>query len=252
MDLESKGEELKVDGEDILLRKYEQLIKDGEEKNAKVLKASLDEMIETNDNGSSDFMNLFRTQIYSEIKWTECEYMETCFEDRIMMELDLPNGKEKTDLIKWFQKTFEKVLYGLENDNYCERWEKKTSFTREEWITRLPKIMIIHLKRFKTNEYGVQERNNKSVEFPINNLDFPRMIHFYFKEFYQEYSYDLYGISIHSGTLQGGHYTANIKNMNEDKNWYNWNDSSTRDIEQPDNFGKGPYVLFYLRNDAKE
>ena len=126
-------------------------LKDHEEE-AKVLKQSLDEVIKTEQSGSSNFMNLFRAQIYSEIINDWCGFKETCFEDRIMMELDLPKGESDSDIMKWFERTFEKVDYSEENENNWDRWGKLTKFTRQEWISRLPKIMIIHLKRFETNE----------------------------------------------------------------------------------------------------
>ena len=202
-------------------------------------------MVEIEANGNSDFMNLFRAQIYSEIVWKGgWNFKETCFEDRIMMELDIPKGKDDTDLNKCFERTFEEVLYTEENDNFWEKWDKITCFTRKEWISRLPKIMIIHLKRFETNNYGEQQRNNKSIEFPIKDLNVSDRVHRYFREFYNE-SYNLHGVSIHYGTLHGGHYTANIKNMTEDGKWYNCDDAFTREIDLPKTSERGPYVLPY-------
>ena len=80
--------------------------------------------------------------------------------------------------------------------------------------------MIIHLKRFETNAYGEQQRNNKSIEFPIKDLDVSPIVHDYFKESNPSFKYHLHGVSIHRGTLHGGHYTANIKNMPGDMKWY--------------------------------
>ena len=44
-----------------------------------------------------------------------------------------------------------------------------------------------------------------------------------------EYVYELFSILIHSGTAGGGHYYAYIKSF-EDGKWYNFNDSSVREI----------------------
>ena len=43
--------------------------------------------------------------------------------------------------------------------------------------------------------------------------------------------YELFSIMIHSGSAMGGHYYAYIKNF-EDSKWYNFNDSSVREIEE--------------------
>ena len=102
---------------------------------------------------------------------------------------------------------------------------------------------------FETNVNGEQQRNNKSIEFPIKGLDVSSIVHSYFQESNPSNLYHLHGVSIHEGTLHGGHYTANIKNMNGDMKWYYCNDSNTYKIKQPENHGAGPYVLFYYRDD---
>ena len=169
-------------------------------------------MIEIDENGSSEFIDLFRAQVYSEIKCKGgCNSEENCFEDRIMMELDLPMGKGDSDIMKWFERTFEEVYYDEVNENHWDKWKKITSFTRKEWISRLPKIMIIHLKRFETDTYGKQQRNNKSIEFPKDDLDVSSIVHKFFEKFNPNFKYNLHGVSIHSGTLHGGHYTATVK-----------------------------------------
>ena len=57
--------------------------------------------------------------------------------------------------------------------------------------------------------------------------------------------YDLYAVSIHSGGLGGGHYTAVAKVRDS---WYGFNDSyvgSGADASTP-----GAYVLFYKLREA--
>ena len=251
IDLETKREISQIEGQENIEEIQKLLQDNGVEKWVKTLEQSIGEIKILQRNGSSDLMDLFRTQIYSEIQCNGCGFLETCFEDRIMMELDLPKDRDTTNLLKWFQKTFEKVYYGLENQNECLNWNKLTSFTRKEWIVRLPKIMIVHLKRFETNQYGMQQKNNKDIKFPTEDLDSSLMIHPYFKGCNPNYLYHLNGVSIHYGTLQGGHYIANVKNTTENGKWYDCNDSTTSKIEGPETSGSAPYVLFYLRNDIR-
>ena len=94
-----------------------------------------------------------------------------------------------------------------------------------------------------------KSKNNKNVTFPKEKLDVSTLVHIYFKEINPNIMYYLYGVSIHSGTLDGGHYTANVKNMTGDKRWYKWDDSITKETEEPTTSGWSPYVLFYLRSD---
>ena len=59
--------------------------------------------------------------------------------------------------------------------------------------------------------------------------------------------YDLYAISNHFGSLNGGHYTAYGKNIDGD--WYDYNDSSVsgagRNVKSA-----SAYLLFYRRRDS--
>ena len=64
--------------------------------------------------------------------------------------------------------------------------------------------------------------------------------------------YDLYGVSNHYGSLNGGHYTASVKNCITGQ-WYNMNDGScsqsggtARDIVT-----SAAYLLFYRRREAQ-
>ena len=45
----------------------------------------------------------------------------------------------------------------------------------------------------------------------------------------QNYNYDLYAVCNHMGNVNGGHYTAHVKNMNG--RWYNFNDMSVSPID---------------------
>jgi len=57
--------------------------------------------------------------------------------------------------------------------------------------------------------------------------------------------YDLYGVSHHSGSLSGGHYVCDVKNVAEGK-WYRCNDSHVSSIASPDTSSSSAYVLFYV------
>ena len=134
------------------------MLRKGKIEETQILKSSLNEIIYIEANGSSDFMDLFRSQIYSEFVCDECGFKETSFEDRIMMELDIPNDERETDIIKWFHRTFEKTHYGEDNEIECGGCKRVNSFTKQEWVSRFPKIMIIQLKRFGTD---IVEENEK-------------------------------------------------------------------------------------------
>lgn len=60
--------------------------------------------------------------------------------------------------------------------------------------------------------------------------------------------YRLAAVTNHSGSMAGGHYTAQCRSFLDEK-WYDCNDSSVRE----DRYVEGPsgsaYVLFYRRQD---
>jgi len=60
--------------------------------------------------------------------------------------------------------------------------------------------------------------------------------------------YKLFGISHHSGGLGGGHYVAEVQNV-EQKQWYSCNDSSVEAIDGPKSNSNSAYVLFYVMKD---
>ena len=58
--------------------------------------------------------------------------------------------------------------------------------------------------------------------------------------------YDLYAVSNHIGGINGGHYTAFCKNQ-LDGNWYKFDDSNVKKLEEGGVCNKNAYLLFYRR-----
>ena len=139
-------------------------------------------------------------------------------------------------------------------------------------IYKAPKVMILHLKRFKQKGTFRKEKNESNVIFP-QHLDMtPYLIDSQPMTSYtpeaqrqgvlvdpkytatEEFKvssgikpmYDLYAVSNHYGGLGGGHYTAYAKN---DGAWYDFNDSSVRSCSASSITGSGAYMLFYMRRD---
>ena len=62
----------------------------------------------------------------------------------------------------------------------------------------------------------------------------------------ERFVYDLYAVSNHFGSLNGGHYTAYAQNP-IDKKWYEFDDSDVSKIDGSSAVTKAAYVLFYRR-----
>jgi ubiquitin C-terminal hydrolase len=71
----------------------------------------------------------------------------------------------------------------------------------------------------------MNRKNQIMVDFPLENLDLSKYVVGYNKK---SYIYDLYGVSNHSGSVMGGHYTSFVKNANG--KWYHYNDTSVSEV----------------------
>ena len=129
----------------------------------------------------------------------------------------------------------------------CSRCNEKRRCTKRYTIEKLPKILVIHLKRFLKVRY-----NNKislNVDYPIESLDMSKFLsHNVESSSYTPSNsncvYDLYGISLHSGTESSGHYVAYCKHPYKRK-WNCFNDSQVREIAMSALQDSNAYILFY-------
>lgn len=124
-------------------------------------------------------------------------------------------------------------------------------------IYRVPRIVIISLKRFKTtrNKYGFGggQKVDTLVEFPLEGLDLSPFVLSPDQKNCGNLLYDCYGISNHFGSVGFGHYTAYGKNPLDGK-WYDFDDSSvtpiTKNSRYKDLVSSSAYNIFYrLRSD---
>jgi ubiquitin carboxyl-terminal hydrolase 8 len=108
----------------------------------------------------------------------------------------------------------------------CPRCKKPRKASKQLSISRLPPILLIHLKRFSFKG-PFSDRIDSVVHFPLTGLDLTNLLppplpppsqtsSASYKENLQhipppqspqsvKYSYDLYGVSNHFGTLSSGH-----------------------------------------------
>ncbi|MGH0162530.1 UNVERIFIED_CONTAM: hypothetical protein FKN15_068658 [Acipenser sinensis] len=152
----------------------------------------------------SRVVDLFVGQLKSSLTCSECGYCSTVFDP--FWDLSLPIAKKGygevslMDCMRLFTK--EDVLDGDEKPT-CYRCKARRKCTKKFTIQKLPKILVLHLKRFSEARIRTSKLST-FVNFPLKDLDL--------REFASENSihavYNLYAVSNHSGTTMGGHYTA--------------------------------------------
>ena len=131
---------------------------------------------------------------------------------------------------------------------YCKKCKKHTQAYKKMELFYLPKLLVIHLKRFESEEYSYRgyrcyDKNGEVIDFPINNFDISQFV---VGPQRKGIKYDLYAVSQHYGGCGGGHYTAICKNYGK---WYVYNDSSVHAASENDIVSSAAYVLFYRRKD---
>ncbi|XP_078399300.1 ubiquitin carboxyl-terminal hydrolase 4 isoform X1 [Cetorhinus maximus] len=127
---------------------------------------------------------------------------------------------------------------------YCPTCKKHQQATKKFDLWSLPKILVVHLKRFSYNRYW-RDKLDTLVEFPIRDLN---MTEFVYNPKAGPCIYDLVAVTNHYGGMGGGHYTAYAKNK-IDGQWYYFDDSSVSGASEDQIVTKAAYVLFYQRRD---
>uniref|UniRef100_A0A8C8RP72 Ubiquitin carboxyl-terminal hydrolase n=1 Tax=Pelusios castaneus TaxID=367368 RepID=A0A8C8RP72_9SAUR len=130
---------------------------------------------------------------------------------------------------------------------YCPNCKKHQQATKKFDLWSLPRILVVHLKRFSYNRYW-RDKLDTVVEFPIRDLS---MSEFVCDPAADPYVYDLIAVSNHYGAMGVGHYTAYAKNKVNGK-WYYFDDSSVSVASEDQIVTKAAYVLFYQRRDSKQ
>uniref|UniRef100_A0A8C4HII5 Ubiquitin carboxyl-terminal hydrolase n=1 Tax=Dicentrarchus labrax TaxID=13489 RepID=A0A8C4HII5_DICLA len=124
---------------------------------------------------------------------------------------------------------------------YCPTCKKHQQATKKFDLWSLPRILVVHLKRFSYNRCW-RDKLDTVVDFPIR--------YFVCDPKAGPYIYDLIAVSNHYGGMGGGHYTAYGKNKVDGK-WYYFDDSSVSSATEDQIVTKAAYVLFYQRRDEE-
>ena len=148
------------------------------------------------------------------------------------------------DLYSCFNALSKKEKLDENNLWYCSQCKEHRQAIKQLQIYKLPRILIIQLKRFKNNGYFFNNKNSAEIDFPIYNLELTDYV--VGNKENKNYSYELFAVNQHFGISYGGHYTALCKNGNL---WYNYDDEDVNEINPNRLVSANAYLLFYkLKN----
>ncbi|XP_065181970.1 ubiquitin carboxyl-terminal hydrolase 10-A-like [Sycon ciliatum] len=144
--------------------------------------------------------------------------------------------------IQTIQDAFDVLASAVELEEYAEGAVRKTTFTR------LPTLLMVHLKRFTFDSTRGLEKIHKRVKFGFKLTLQRSMIE---PSPLVSPEYELISVIYHHGaTGDSGHYSNDSKDPTTGK-WIRFDDAVVKalDATQVTNYppGKTPYVLFYSR-----
>jgi ubiquitin carboxyl-terminal hydrolase 4/11/15 len=109
--------------------------------------------------------------------------------------------------MSWFSQ--EETLTG--NDKwYCSKCQTHQNALKKMEIFKCPEYLIIHLKRFshQRQSFFSSRKINELIDFPVEGLNLSNFLINPSASSQKNCIYDLYAVSNHYGSLNGGHYTA--------------------------------------------
>jgi ubiquitin carboxyl-terminal hydrolase 22/27/51 len=216
---------------------------------------------------SRDLQSIFGGQLRSQVKCARCGHTSTKLEDFHDVSLDISrmagDGAGEAvipDSLDACLRSFTREER-LGEQNWCARCGALQDATKQLSFQRLPHVLCLHLKRFKQSASGPKGQQSSSskidtfVHFPLHSLNLlphtaaalcapaasatsapplPR----------PEHLYDLFGIAVHQGTMQTGHYTAFVRHK---ASWYHCDDAMILPATAQAVRACKAYMLFYVR-----
>ncbi|KAF4523228.1 hypothetical protein B566_EDAN011766 [Ephemera danica] len=129
--------------------------------------------------------------------------------------------------------------------------------TMQTEIIEAPRILVLHLKRFRVDDRRNIQKINIHVSFP-SLLDISDFCDAKCRDSGNTV-YSLYAVLHHSGTPTGGHYIADVKVRHprhlasgtnpEECQWYVMDDQNVTKTSESSVLGRQAYLLFYERLD---
>ncbi|KDO34787.1 hypothetical protein SPRG_00848 [Saprolegnia parasitica CBS 223.65] len=132
---------------------------------------------------------------------------------------------------------------------FCERCDRKTGHRIQTLFMRIPKRLVLQLKRFTCNRYGLMAKNSATVIFPVQRLN---MTPYLFSQ-QSPCEYQLYAVCAHTGSsVAAGHYLAytRLSLTNATSLWLRYNDTQITTLSQTQMLHEtatSAYLLLYER-----
>ncbi|EUC59103.1 ubiquitin carboxyl-terminal hydrolase, partial [Rhizoctonia solani AG-3 Rhs1AP] len=207
-------------------------------------------------------VDYFQGQFCNQMQCLTCGQTSTTYNAFLNLSVPIPAAKGVTrlPLDECIKALVGREVMDNEDAWHCPRCKTARRAAKQLTFSRMPPVLIIHLKRFSFKG-PFTDKLETLVEFPLKDLDLtnympppltPNMDKDGLERFSPQdpraqippYKYELYGVANHFGSLSSGHYTAFVKSRGK---WMYCDDSRITPAEPKEVVGKPAYILFYKR-----
>ena len=192
----------------------------------------------------SSFNNMFNFLVKSTKVCPRCKFTNHSIESTNILKLALPSNNAQETLENLIINYTKPESLDDDNKSTCTSCIHKVKSGSMYTIINLPQILIINLKRFEMNSYGLmgQKKQNRII-YPLE-LNLTDIVNDD-----KEYNYQLIAVNMHMGfSINHGHYISMVK-LATTNTWHIFNDDSM--VREVTDFNQlinnNAYILFYLR-----
>lgn len=203
-----------------------------------------EDLIQNKSDDTSIIQKLFHGELESQVKCLNgCEeWLKTC-DSFCFLPLPIFEGNQYAYTLDECFELFCKIEdIGKYGQWYCDQCERLTNAKKLVRLHKLPKILIIQLKRFS---YDLRSYSKIDIDitYPLKGLVLNKYVSD--QDRYENIRYELIAVSNHYGSLLSGHYTTYGKNTQNDQ-WYCYDDKWVDKIDKwKVESNKNAYVLIY-------
>ncbi|KAJ5136651.1 hypothetical protein N7448_005205 [Penicillium atrosanguineum] len=212
--------------------------------------------------------NLFAGQHASRLKCTTCQQTSTTYEAFYSISVEIP-PTGAGDIYQCLRSYCQEEMLSGDEVWKCPHCKCKRMATKQIYITRAPKILVVHFKRFSASKTQSARKIHTPIEFPLHGL---RMDEFVISNpspappdpnapnadsTRAPFTYDSFAVLRHIGSSMGsGHYISLVRDA-ERQCWRKFDDEratdfNPRDLRSKDRLqNEQAYIVFYERVPAK-
>ncbi|KAL7077722.1 hypothetical protein ACQ4LE_003065 [Meloidogyne hapla] len=197
---------------------------------------------------SSPVNDIFNLLTVSVLQCKACSTRSACFEGLNQISVELPHNNLESGRIFRLKECLNTHFSTTTLDTPwdCPCCKTKQTATRTTKIWSYPQILIIHLKRFSFNS-GRFVKNEVDVHFDIESFDLAPYTHSKSTFLQNKVEYNLFAVTNHTGTLNSGHYTSNVKNLQNENEWLHFDDENCTRIRNISSIvTKHAFLLYYV------